>query len=97
METMKCSKVLVVMMCIRLLHAMPLQDSSIRNGLRNDIVELLKELLRELRRDLLDEELNKTRRCFWRSYQVFRIPKWLHNCYVDVLQIPPVAKGAESE
>ena len=89
MDTMKTCKVLTVLLCIELLSSLQLHRHSVRDNLRGNAVAYLECLLRELRRDLVDEELNRTKSGFWRSYQKFMIPRWLHNCYVEILRTRP--------
>ena len=89
MDSVKNNKVLTTLLCIELLQNLNLHKFSVRDRLRKDAVAYLECLLRELRRDLLNCELDKAKKGFWRGYQMVRLPHWLNDCYIAVLQTKP--------
>lgn len=97
MDSGKNSKVLTTLLCIELLNNLNLHQSSVRDKLRKEAIAYLECLLRELRRDLLDCDLDKAKKGFWRGYQMVRLPHWLHDCYVSVLQTKPGKRRGRKE
>lgn len=94
METLKSTKVLTVLLCINLLETLSFYQNTTRKELCSICIAHLRYLLRELNRDLTSTECTQVKRGFWRSYQKFRIPRWLHSAYVDVLRTPPIPEKA---